>query len=68
MNTESLRSATKVLTDFLNEQSEDEDLDASSVSAIVSLRKEGKLTKTNLLRQLEEARKAQLKDDPAAGD
>lgn len=68
MATENIKSASTVLTDFLDEQAKDEDLDAASVSVIVSLRKEGKLSKINLLRQLEEARKAKLKDDTSAGD
>lgn len=68
MTTKNIKSASTVLTDFLDEQTKDEDLDAASVSAMVSLRKEGKLTKTNLLRQLEEARKAKLKGDTAAGE
>jgi hypothetical protein len=68
VTTENLKSASTVLTEFLSEQSNDEALDVASVSAIVSLRKENKLTKTNLLRQLEEARTAELKDDTAAGE
>ncbi len=68
MTTENIKSASTVLTDFMDEQAKDEELNAASMSAIMSLRKEGKLSKTNLLRQLEEARKAKLKDDMAAGD
>ena len=68
MTTENIKSASTVLTDFLDEQAKDEDLDAPSVSAIVSMRKEGKLSKTNLLRQLEQARKAKFKDYTSAED
>lgn len=63
MTTEDIRSAAKVISDFLDEQAKDEDLDQVSVSLIAKLRGEGKLTRTNLLRQLEEARKAALKGD-----
>ena len=68
MTTENIKSASTVLMDFLDEQAKDEDLDPVSVFAIVSLRKEGKLTKANLLRQLEVARKAKFKNYIAAGD
>ncbi len=64
MTTENIRSADKVISDFLEEQAKDEDMDQTSVSTITKLRGEGKLTRTNLLRQLEEARKAVLKSDP----
>lgn len=43
-------------------------MDQTSVCAITKLRAEGKLTRTNLLRQLEEARKAFLKSDPTLED
>ena len=68
MATGNIKSASTVLTDFLDEQAQDEELDAASVSVIASLRKGGKLTKTNLLRQLEEARRVKLKGDTAGGD
>lgn len=63
MTTENIRSAARVLSDFLDEQSKDEGLEQASVSAITELRSKGKLTRTNLLRQLEEARKAVLNGD-----
>lgn len=63
MTTENIRSASKVLSDFLDEQAKDQELDQASISAIAKLRSEGKLTKTNLLRQLEEAQKTVLKGD-----
>ncbi|MDE0398475.1 MAG: hypothetical protein OXL96_11795 [Candidatus Poribacteria bacterium] len=67
MTTQNIKSATRVLSDFLDDQAKDEDLDAASVSIIASLRTEGKLTKTNLLRRIEEARKAEPKGDAAEG-
>jgi len=63
VTTENIRSAAKVLSDFLDEQSKDKGLEQASVSAITELRSKGKLTRTNLLRQLEEARKAVLNGD-----
>lgn len=63
MTTENIQSAAKVLSDFLDKLSNDEGLDQASVSAITKLRGDGKLTRTNLLRQLEEARKTVLKGD-----
>jgi len=61
-----IKSAREVLTDFLDEQAQDERLDAATLSAIRELRAEGKLTKINLLRRLEEARNKALKDDHAS--
>ena len=61
MTTENIRSAGKVVSDFLDEQATNEELDQNSVSAVAELRDEGKLTRTNLLRKLEEARRAVLK-------
>ena len=67
MTTQNIKSATSVLSDFLDDQAKDKDLDKASVSTIASLHAEGKLTKTNLLRQLEKARKAKPKGDTAEG-
>lgn len=61
MATEKIRSATEVLTDFVKEQAGDDELDQTSISAISQLRTDGKLTRTNLLRKLDEARKASMK-------
>ncbi|MCY6380235.1 hypothetical protein [Hoeflea prorocentri] len=63
MTTEKIRSASEVLSDFIDDQAKDEALDQASVSAISKLRGESKLTRTNLLRQLEGARRAVLKGD-----
>lgn len=63
MTTQNIRSAAKVLSDFLEEQAKDEELDGASVSAIIKLRDEGKLTRTNLLRQLEAVRNTAFKGD-----
>lgn len=62
MATEKNKSASDVLTDFLGEQADDESLDAATALAIHDLLSEGKLTKTNLLQQLEKARSKTLKD------
>ena len=63
MTTKNILSAAEVISAFLDEQSQDKDLEQASVSAITKLRSKGKLTRTNLLRQLEEDRKAVLKGD-----
>ena len=68
MTTENIRSAAKVLSDFLEEQAKDEELDNPSVSAITKLRDEGKLTRINLLRHLEVARNSALKGDAPQED
>ena len=57
MTTEKIKSTSEVLNDFLDAQSENDELDAGTVSAIRDLRSEGNLTKTSLLRRLEDARK-----------
>lgn len=61
MTTGKIKSASEVLTDFLREQAKDEGLDSATVSAISDLQGEGKLTKTNLLRRLEDVRKSKVK-------
>lgn len=61
MATENIKSAGEVLTDFLEKQAGDDELDQTSVLAIKQLRGDGKLTRTNLLRKLDEARKAAMK-------
>lgn len=66
MTAENIKSATEVVTEFLGEQIGDHNLDAITLSVIADLRGQGKLTKTNLLRRLEEARKAAAKRDGAA--
>lgn len=66
MTIEKIKSAKEVLTDFMGELAKDERLDTATLSAIVDLRGDSKLTKINLLRQLEEARKAAPKVGDAA--
>jgi hypothetical protein len=56
-----IKSATEVVTDFLDDQVKDENLDQGTVNAVSGLRKDGKLTKINLVRQLEALRNAAIK-------
>ena len=65
VTTQNIKPATKVLFDFLDDQVKDKDLDEATALAIATLHADGKLTKTNLLRQLEEVRKAEFKGDRA---
>ncbi|KUJ77753.1 hypothetical protein [Ruegeria profundi] len=60
MTNEKIKTATEVVTGFINEQAKDEDLDPDTVKSVGALRDEGKLTKVNLLRQLEVLRKAAI--------
>ncbi|WP_051068083.1 hypothetical protein [Octadecabacter antarcticus] len=60
MANEKIKTATEVVTDFLDDQVKDQDLELGTVQAVGSLRDEGKLTKINLLRQLEALRKAAI--------
>ena len=48
MATGNIKSASTVLTDFLDEQAQDEELDAASVSVIASLRKDGRVRRAYL--------------------
>ena len=66
MATENIKSAGEVLTDFLEKQASDDELDQTSVLAITQLRGDGKLTRTNLLRKLDETRKAAMKAGSAS--
>ncbi|OXT02748.1 hypothetical protein B7H23_07710 [Notoacmeibacter marinus] len=61
MTTEKIKSASEVLTDFLDAQAKKAGVDSGTIVAIRDLRSESKLTKTNLLRKLEDTRKAALK-------
>lgn len=61
MTTNKVRSAKEVIDSFLEEKSQDEALDAATVSAIRDLRSQAKLTKTSLLRRLEAERKTALR-------
>ncbi|MFA8383979.1 MAG: hypothetical protein ACEPO2_00010 [Pelagibaca sp.] len=62
MAIEKIQSASEVLDTFMGEQAQDESLDRATIAVIAGLRGDDKLTRTNLLRKLEEARKAALKD------
>lgn len=61
MTIEKIQSAREVLNAFIDAQAQDESLDLAAVAVIVDLRNDDKLTRTNLLRKLDEARKAALK-------
>ncbi len=63
MTIEKIQSAREVLNAFMDAQAQDESLDLAAVAVIVDLRNDDKLTRTNLLRKLDEARKAALKAD-----
>lgn len=72
MTTEIIKTASEVITEFLDIQAKDESLDADTVTAVSKLRNDDDLSKVKLLRKLEEARKAALKanvaDAEEAGD
>lgn len=61
MTIEKIQSAREVLNAFMDAQAKDERLDLATVAVIAGLRDDGRLTRTNLLRKLDEARKAALK-------
>lgn len=65
MTTENIKTASEVITEFLDTQAKDESLDADTVAAVSALRKDDDLSKVKLLRKLEEARKAALTADEA---
>lgn len=67
MTNEKIKAAAEVVTDFLEERAKDEDLDLGTVKTVGALRHEGKLTKVNLLRQLEVLRKAAVNDSTDKG-
>lgn len=68
MTTENIKTASEVITEFLDTQAKDESLDTDTVSAVSKLRKDDDLSKVKLLRKLEEARKAALKADVAGAE
>lgn len=68
MAIEKIRSASEVLDTFISEQAQDESLDHATVAVIASLRGDDKLTRTNLLRKLDDARKAALKAGDMQGE
>jgi hypothetical protein len=55
--TETIRSGPQVVQDFLTELQNDAAVDHSTLAAIRQLYQDEKLTHTNLLRKLEDARK-----------
>lgn len=61
MTTENIKTASEVITEFLDTQTKDKSLDADTVAAVSKLRKDDDLSKVKLLRKLEEARKDALK-------
>ena len=61
MTIEKIQSAREVLNAFMDAQGQDESLDLATVAVIAGLRDDDRLTRTNLLRKLDEARKAALK-------
>lgn len=68
MTTEKIKTASEVITEFLDTQVKDESLDTDTVAAVSKLRKDDDLSKVKLLRKLEEARKAALKADVAGAE
>jgi hypothetical protein len=68
LTTENIKTVSKVITEFIGSQAKDESLDADTVAAVNTLRKDGDLSKVKLLRKLEEARKAALKVDLVSAD
>lgn len=62
MAIEKIQSSSEVLDTFMGEQAKDDSLDQATIAVIAALRGDDKLTRTNLLRKLEEVRNAELKD------
>lgn len=67
MTNEKIKTAAEVVTAFLDEQAKDGDLNPGTVKTVAALRDVGKLTKINLLRQLEVLRKAAVNASPGEG-
>jgi hypothetical protein len=68
LTTENIKTATEVITEFLDTQAKDESLDADTVAAVRNLQKDDDLSKVKLLRKLEEVRKAAIKADMAGAE
>ena len=68
MTTKNIKTASEVITEFLDTQAKGKSLDADTVAAVSTLRKDDDLSKVKLLRKLEEARKAALKADVVSAD
>ena len=62
MAIDAVQSASEMLDTFMGEQAQDENLDQATIAIIAALRSDDKLTRTNILRKLDEARKTALKD------
>jgi hypothetical protein len=65
LTTKNIKTASEVITEFLDTQAKEATLDTDTVHAVSKLRKDDDLTNVKLLRKLEEARKAALKADVA---
>jgi len=61
LTTENIKTATEVISDFLEIQVTDGSLDAETVIAVSTLWNGDDLSKVKLLRKLEDARSAALK-------
>ncbi|MEE3360158.1 MAG: hypothetical protein VX248_09410 [Pseudomonadota bacterium] len=68
MTAENIKTASEVITEFLDAQAKEESLDVDTVAAVSKLRNDDDLSKVKLLRKLEEARKAALKADVASAE
>lgn len=68
MTTANIKTASEVITEFLDTQAKNESFDADTVAAVSALRKDDDLSKVKLLRKLEEARNAALKADVASAE
>jgi hypothetical protein len=66
--TENIKTAAEVIAEFLDAQSKEKALDACTVAAVITLRKDDDLSKIKLLRKLEEARKTALTADAASAE
>ena len=62
MAIDEIKSASEVLDTFMGEQAQDGSLDQATIAMIAGLRDDNKLTRTNLLRKLDDARKVLLED------
>jgi len=68
LTTKNIKTASEVITEFLDTQAKDESLDTDTVDAVSKLRKDDDLSMVKLLRKLEEARKAALEADVAGAE
>jgi hypothetical protein len=68
MAIDKIQSASQVVGAFMDEQAQDESVDQATVAVIAGLRGDDKLTRTNLLRKLDEVRRAALNDVDMQGE